>query len=344
MKKICLTFIAIMAVAQFSFAQNTFPSSGYVGIGTTSPGKLFTIQGDSAILRLQSPSNPAGYYTDIVNKYSLVKPFYISTNSYGGFGLKTLGLVTPTDYPVAYVNGPYGIAFVTGGNVDPASSNVRMSISNLGKVGIGTTTPGSQFDVYHVGTGSALRVGGGAYGTSNDAGIDLYANNANNVPVYARIALGVNTGTLGSETGYLNFSTINAGSLSEKMRITNTGNVLIGKTTQINSSYMLDVAGNVRANQVTVNTTGADFVFEPTYQLRPLASLQEYININHHLPEIASAKQMQTEGLNVGDNQVKLLQKIEELTLYLIELKKENETLKRGQEIINQKLKRNQIK
>lgn len=101
------------------------------------------------------------------------------------------------------------------------------------------------------------------------------------------------------------------------------GNVIIGKTTQTNTGYRLDVAGNVRANQIVVNTTGADFVFDPSYQLLPLSDLQKYIDKNHHLPEIASAKQMQAAGLNVGDNQTKLLQKIEELTLYLIEKDKQ---------------------
>jgi len=101
------------------------------------------------------------------------------------------------------------------------------------------------------------------------------------------------------------------------------GNVLIGKTSQVNTGYILDVNGNVRANEVVVNTNGADFVFNPSYRLYPLSGLKKYIERNHHLPEIASAKQMQKEGLNVGENQVKLLQKVEELTLYLIEKDKE---------------------
>ncbi|MDB5089985.1 MAG: hypothetical protein JWR09_3979 [Mucilaginibacter sp.] len=106
------------------------------------------------------------------------------------------------------------------------------------------------------------------------------------------------------------------------------GNVLMGKSSQVNAAYKLDVAGNVRANQLVVNTTGADFVFDPSSRLYPLSSLEKYIEQNHHLPEIASAKQMQADGLNVGENQVKLLQKVEELTLYLIEKDKEVKELK----------------
>ena len=114
--------------------------------------------------------------------------------------------------------------------------------------------------------------------------------------------------------------------LATKFDGTILGSVLIGKTTPSASNYMLDVNGNVRSNSIVINTTGADFVFEPNYALPSLTDIKTYIEKNHHLPEIPSAKEMQTNGLNVGDNQTKLLQKIEELTLYLIEKdKKEKE-------------------
>ena len=122
--------------------------------------------------------------------------------------------------------------------------------------------------------------------------------------------------------------------------INSSGNVLIGKTSQTNTAYLLDVAGSARANAITVNITGADFVFEPTYNLFPLADLKKYIDQNHHLPEIPSAKEMQTNGLNVGDNQIKLLQKVEELTLYMIDKDKQisdQQKLIAQQEEINQK-------
>jgi hypothetical protein len=55
-----------------------------------------------------------------------------------------------------------------------------------------------------------------------------------------------------------------------------------------------------------------------------LASLDTYIKKNKHLPEIASAKEMQKDGINLSEMNIKLLQKVEELTLYVIELQKEN--------------------
>jgi len=101
------------------------------------------------------------------------------------------------------------------------------------------------------------------------------------------------------------------------------GNLIIGQTTQNNSIYKLDVFGPARANSITVNATGADFVFEPDYKLYSLPELKTYIDQNHHLPGIPSAKEMQKDGLNVGENQIKLLQKVEELTLYLIDKDKQ---------------------
>ena len=102
-----------------------------------------------------------------------------------------------------------------------------------------------------------------------------------------------------------------------------TNGIVIGATAALqNPNYKLNVFGDARANKVVVNTTGADFVFDSTYDLKSLDSVETYIKQNKHLPEIASADEMQKEGLDVGTNQTKLLQKIEELTLYIIEQNK----------------------
>jgi hypothetical protein len=96
-------------------------------------------------------------------------------------------------------------------------------------------------------------------------------------------------------------------------------NVLIGESTQVNTAYRLDVNGGIRATGVTVNTTGADFVFDSAYRLQPLGTLGSYVKANHHLPNVASAAQMQKDGVELGAFTTKLLQKIEELTLYSVE-------------------------
>ena len=114
------------------------------------------------------------------------------------------------------------------------------------------------------------------------------------------------------------------------------GNTFTTKTTidgYVNSfgptfSNDVKVRGTIRANEIRVTAGGADFVFEPDYRLRPLAEVEQYITENKRLPEIAPAEEMIQNGTSVGELQIQLLQKIEELTLYVIELKKEIDELK----------------
>lgn len=103
---------------------------------------------------------------------------------------------------------------------------------------------------------------------------------------------------------------------TNRMTIQNNGNVGIGT---ISPSYKLDVAGTLRACEIIVNTTGADFVFADDYQLRPLSEVKAFITENKHLPEIKSAQEMQENGVGINELQIQLLQKIEELTLYILQ-------------------------
>ena len=104
----------------------------------------------------------------------------------------------------------------------------------------------------------------------------------------------------------------------------------------------LAVAGKIDAKEIQVKVdAGADHVFYPEYELTNLSDLKSFVEENKHLPDIPSEKQMQKEGLNVNEFQIKLLQKIEELTLYII---KQDETINnQSQQIehLNQRL--NQI-
>lgn len=92
--------------------------------------------------------------------------------------------------------------------------------------------------------------------------------------------------------------------------------------------YKLSVAGNVRANRVKVYTTWADYVFEKNYYLPTLEEVEKHIKNNGHLKDIPSAKEVEENGIDLGEMNKKLLLKIEELTLYLIDLKKELNTIK----------------
>jgi hypothetical protein len=94
----------------------------------------------------------------------------------------------------------------------------------------------------------------------------------------------------------------------------------IGTTSPQNK---LDVNGTVHAKEVKVDLTGwSDFVFAPAFKLKPLTEVEQYIKANGHLLEIPSATEVEQKGVNLGDMQAKLLQKVEELTLYTIEMEK----------------------
>ena len=191
-------------------------------------------------------------------------------------------------------------------NYSSISSN-NVFVNTLGNIGIGTNSPQTKLQV--VGN---LTVGQGV---------------AQGTPTNGQLSISDGTNGVASISGNhkdnnnvgLNFNVLNSNTSQNAMSILSSGQILIGKTSQINNTYVLDVNGNARVNKLVVNTTGADFVFNPNYKLMPLAQLEQFVKDKQHLPGIETAENMQKDGLDVGDNQTKLLQKIEELTLYIIE-------------------------
>jgi len=111
--------------------------------------------------------------------------------------------------------------------------------------------------------------------------------------------------------------------------IKSNGHVGIG-TSATGQGYLLSVNGNVRAREIVVNTsTWADYVFNKDYKLPDLATLEQQIKDQKHLPGVPTATDVQNNGVPVGEMDKILLQKIEELTLYLIEQQKEIDALKK---------------
>jgi hypothetical protein len=96
---------------------------------------------------------------------------------------------------------------------------------------------------------------------------------------------------------------------------------------QAPSNCKLSVAGAIQAYEVLVNNQWSDYVFQPGYRLRPLKEVAAYIRENHHLPDIHSEAEVKQKGIGVGEMESKLLAKVEELTLHMIQAEERNTRL-----------------
>ena len=177
-----------------------------------------------------------------------------------------------------------------------------------GKLGVGTTTPSTQLEV-----NGAMKL------TSTYGNLTVSSTDAN----YMRFNTSLPAFHFNKPLCLQ--STVIRGTGRALLFYTNTNTQCltlldnrVGIGTQ-NPRYSLDVNGSIRAKEILVETTGADFVFADDYQLRPLSEVKAFIAENKHLPEIQSAKEMQENGVSVSELQTKLLQKIEELTLYILQ-------------------------
>lgn len=111
-----------------------------------------------------------------------------------------------------------------------------------------------------------------------------------------------------------------------QMIITKTGNVGIGTETP---DTKLAVNGTVHTKEVLVDLIGwPDYVFADEYSLMPLSELEKSIQDNKHLPNIPSAAEVEANGLQLGEMNKKLMEKVEELTLYIIQMNKELQEVK----------------
>lgn len=159
--------------------------------------------------------------------------------------------------------------------------------------------------------------------SSNEGGAIILENPTKTAANMARKWVLYNmTGNYGNSLQFWSYS--DGGAYGAKLLLSDAGN--------------MSLQGKFEAKEIKVTLTPtADFVFEESYDLPKLETVEKHIKEKKHLPEIASAKEMEKEGVNVGEFQIKLLQKIEELTLYTIELNKqvkkqaeEIEALKKG--------------
>jgi hypothetical protein len=162
-------------------------------------------------------------------------------------------------------------------------------------------------------------------GTTNSTGLALYGGSGSEMRFYLTAS--------GSD---FNFHIAPKGVDANGITITPAGNVIIGKSTTNN--YKLCVNGTIATKEVRVtNQNWSDFVFDKNYNLKPLSEVDKFIKENKHLENIPTQAQVQAEGIPVGEMQAKLLQKIEELTLYTVDLSKKIDQLTTANENLNKK-------
>jgi hypothetical protein len=126
--------------------------------------------------------------------------------------------------------------------------------------------------------------------------------------------------------------TIEQNALANALYIKTGGNVGIGTTNPVAKLSVNGTGtfnGKVKCTEVEVLLAAwPDYVFESGYNLRPLSEVENFINLNKHLPDVPKAETVVANGANLGQMNATLLQKVEELTLYMIQLKKDNDALK----------------
>ncbi|MDR0874466.1 MAG: hypothetical protein LBN27_13550 [Prevotellaceae bacterium] len=209
--------------------------------------------------------------------------------------------------------------------------NDKFVVTYLGDVGIGISSPQYKLDV----DGSA-RIVNNLYlkgNTSNEGGNITITNESKTQSAQAhRWSIYNMTGAYGNSLQFWAYNKDGSGNFAaSRLTLMDNGNVGIGKTPTVK----LDVDGTIQAKEVKVCLTqGCDYVFDKNYNLMSLNDVESYINTNKHLPDVAPAAEMEAVGIDVSEMSALFLRKIEELTLYMIDMKKENEALKQEIELL----------
>ncbi len=247
--------------------------------------------------------------------------FYISTNTYYNGGFKYRNSAPASG--IGMDGGGINIWTAPAGSANSATPlNSQLSITNDGKVGVGVPAPDSKLNVGGnvkiFAASEAWAEGITIVRSAGWGGMRITRNNPASGNFEGNWAIGYNANT-GND---YSISTYNAGQYDGVFHISNTTrNVGIGTTIP---DEKLTVNGRIHATEVKVTATvpGPDYVFEESYVLPSLEEVKSYIDENKHLPEVPSAKEMEKNGINLGEMNMLLLKKMEEMTLYLIEQEK----------------------
>ncbi|MEW7277953.1 hypothetical protein ABW636_05105 [Aquimarina sp. 2201CG1-2-11] len=284
-----------------------YNKSGNVGIGTATPQQLLTLQTNSDTENTVFQINSGGTPTSPSRSQISLREIAYGNHKYG--------------FDLGY-NGGTNTFYINRVEDDVETVGLSM-IRNSGNVGIGTSTPTQKFEIHNPTSFNTNME------AQNQDHIALSSNNPGNGGFFGGITwksgerrrASIVATREHSDADYVGLAfftkgTDGPGPIYESMRITRNGRVGIGTS---NPDAELAVNGKIHAKEVKVDLTGwPDYVFEENYQLPTLQEVASHILQKGHLINIPSAKEVEENGVELGQMNAKLLEKIEELTLYTI--------------------------
>jgi len=323
--------------AQTFNANTKFPgngiwnTSGNVGIGTTTPAAALDVNGAIDV------KGNNGLWQDPTNSNVAVGPTAAPTTisqAGGGYdgqrdtavGYEALNANTTGFYNTGV--GFQALYWNTTGSENSAFGEAALNANTTG----GNNTAVGVFS-------QAQNVSGSSNTTMGQYSLTFNQSGSNNTALGYYVGGSIITGSgniligngANTPSGTDASNTLNIGNAIFGTGLGGTLQIGIGTTSPV---HTLQVAGTIGAEEVIVSSTGADYVFKPDYHLSPLTEVAAYIERNHHLPGIPSAQEAQAHGVNLGEMQTKLLAKIEELTLHMIQMDERNARLEqRNQEL-----------
>ena len=312
----------------------TINPTGQVGIGTTNPNHLLHINGGD--LFVQSSSGLIRFGYEGANEWQMATTgagadlrWYTTTN--GGT------TITPRHY--FSQNGNVGIGGFSGPGVP---------LGRLDVIGTGTTSSTNTFILRNSLLDTIMRVrddgrmgigyNGTTYGRTinlGGTGINFYTSNEAAFggaifPTDTSLVLWSNSNSNNYLVFQPSWGNTGVGTYTPNAKFHLNGAMLVGNNSQrIATGYEVSVDGEIMCENLTMqnSTSWPDYVFESDYKLMPLADLEKSIRQNKHLPNVPSAAEVDAHGINMGVMSKAYMEKIEELTLYIIQLKKEIDQL-----------------